>query len=357
MVGDKEVSREIHLKQRPVGMPTENDFELVNVNVSDPREGEFLVRNIWMSVDPYMRGRMRETKSYIPSFQLGKPLEGGCVGQIIESKNNQFEVGEYVLGNFGWREYWLSNGSNGSGVMKIDPEMAPIQWYLGIFGMTGLTAYVGLLKIGELKEANNNDNNNTAVFVSAASGAVGSIVCQIAKIKGCRVVGSAGSQEKVKWLLDQAGIDYAFNYKELAENNNNISSELRKSCPDGIDIYFDNVGREHLEAAIDNMKVFGRIVLCGMISQYNATTSSAGPSNLFLAITNRLKLQGFIVRDHYDILNELYTNMSKWVSEGKIKWQETVFEGLENAPKAFLALFKGENTGKMLVKIGPDSVV
>ncbi len=235
--------------------------------------------------------------------------------------------------------------------------MAPIQWYLGIFGMTGLTAYVGLLKVGELKDANNNnDNNNTAIFVSAASGAVGSVVCQIAKIKGCRVVGSAGSQEKVKWLLDQARIDYAFNYKELGENNNNISSELRKSCPDGIDIYFDNVGGEHFEAAIDNMKVFGRIVLCGMISQYNATIMPAGPSNLFLAITNRLKLQGFIVRDHYDMLNEFYSNMSKWVSEGKIKWQETVFEGLENAPKAFLALFKGENTGKMLVKIGPDSV-
>ena len=307
-----------------------------------------------MSVDPYIRGRMRETKSYIPSFQLGKPLEGGCVGQIIESKkNNQFKVGEYVLGNFGWREYWLSDGS--SNVMKIDPKMAPIQWYLGIFGMTGLTAYVGLLKIGELKDSN---NDITAVFVSAASGAVGSVACQIAKIKGCRVVGSAGSQEKVKWLLDQAKIDYAFNYKELGEsNNNNISSELRKSCPNGIDIYFDNVGGEHLEAAIDNMKVFGRIVLCGMISQYNATTLPAGPSNLFLAITNRLKLQGFIVRDHYDMLNEFHTNMSKWVSEGKIKWKETVFEGLENAPKAFLALFKGENIGKMLVKIGPDSVV
>jgi NADPH-dependent curcumin reductase CurA len=352
MVGDKGVGREIHLNQRPVGIPTENDFEIVKVNVPDPKDGQFLVRNIWMSVDPYMRGRMRETKSYIPSFQLGKPLEGGCVGQVIESKNKQFKVGEYVLGNFGWREYWLYNGSNGSGVMKIDPKMAPIQWYLGIFGMTGLTAYVGLLKIGELK-----DNNTAAVFISAASGAVGSIVCQIAKIKGCRVVGSAGSQEKVKWLLDQARIDYAFNYKELGESNNNISSELRKSCPDGIDIYFDNVGGEHLEAAIDNMKVFGRIVLCGMISQYNATTSPAGPSNLFLAITNRLKLQGFIVRDHYDMLNEFYTNMSRWVSEGKIKWKETVFEGLENAPKAFLALFKGENTGKMLVKIGPDSVV
>jgi NADPH-dependent curcumin reductase CurA len=157
MVGDRGVGREIHLKQRPVGMPTENDFELVKVNIPDPKEGEFLVRNIWMSVDPYMRGRMRETKSYIPSFQLEKPLEGGCVGQIIESQNNQFKVGEYVLGNFGWREYWLSNGS---GVMKIDPKMAPIQWYLGIFGMTGLAAYVGLLKIGELKDANNNDNNS-----------------------------------------------------------------------------------------------------------------------------------------------------------------------------------------------------
>ena len=355
------VSREIHLKQRPVGIPTKNDFELVKVNVPDPKEGEFLVRNIWMSVDPYMRGRMRETKrSYIPSFQLGKPLEGGCVGQIIESKKHkQFKVGEYVLGNFGWREYWLSDGSGSSNVMKIDPKMAPIQWYLGIFGMTGLTAYVGLLKIGELKDSNNDDDNTATVFVSAASGAVGSVACQIAKIKGCRVVGSAGSQEKVKWLLDQAKIDYAFNYKELGEsnNNNNISSELTKSCPNGIDIYFDNVGGEHLEAAIDNMKVFGRIVLCGMISQYNATTSPSGPSNLFLAITNRLKLQGFIMRDHYDMLNEFHTNMSKWANEGKIKWKETVFEGLENAPKAFLALFKGENIGKMLVKIGPDSVV
>jgi NADPH-dependent curcumin reductase CurA len=294
---------------------------------------------------------MKETKSYIPSFQLGKPLEGGCVGQIIKSKNNQFRVGEYVLGNFGWRDYWLYNGSKD--VRKIDPKTAPIQWYLGILGMTGLTAYVGLLNIAEL---NGNSDNNSTIFVSAASGAVGSIACQIAKIKGCRVVGSVGSQEKVKWLLDQAGIDYAFNYKEVG-GENNISSELRKSCPDGIDIYFDNVGGKHLEAAIDNMKVFGRIVLCGMISQYNLSSFPAGPSNLFLAITNRLKLQGFIVRDHYNMLSQFYVDMFKWISEGKIKWNETVFEGLENAPKAFLALFKGENTGKMLVKIGTDALV
>ena len=340
----KRVGHEIRLKHRPVGIPTENNFEFVRVSIPDPKEGEFLVRNIWMSVDPYMRGRMRETKSYISSFQLNKPLEGGSVGQVIESKNNKFKEGDCVLSNFGWREYWLS--TDGSGVTKIDPNMAPIHSYLGVLGMTGLTAYIGLLKFGELKD---NDYNNT-VFVSAASGAVGSVACQIAKIKGCRVVGSTGSLEKVKWLLDQARIDNAFNYKEVGEDN--ISSELRKLCPNGIDIYFDNVGGKHLEAALDNMKVFGKIVLCGMISQYNVPPSQqSGPSNLFLAITNRLKIQGFIVRDHYHMLNEFYTNMSKWISQEKIKWQETVVEGLENAPKAFIALFKGENIGKMLVKI------
>jgi NADPH-dependent curcumin reductase CurA len=340
----KRVGHEIRLKHRPVGIPTENNFEFVRVSIPDPKEGEFLVRNIWMSVDPYMRGRMRETKSYISSFQLNKPLEGGSVGQVIESKNNKFKVGDYVLSNFGWREYWLS--IDGSGVTKIDPKMAPIHSYLGVLGMTGLTAYIGLLKFGELKD----NNDNKTVFVSAASGAVGSVACQIAKIKGCHVVGSTGSLEKVKWLLYQARIDDALNYKEVGEDN--ISSELRKLCPNGIDIYFDNVGGKHLEAALDNMKVFGKIVLCGMISQYNVPPSQqSGPSNLFLAVTNRLKIQGFIVRDHYHMLNEFYTNMSKWISQEKIKWQETVVEGLENAPKAFIALFKGENIGKMLVKI------
>jgi NADPH-dependent curcumin reductase CurA len=344
MVEGHLVSHEIHLKQRPVGMPTEDDFQLVKVNVPDLIDDEFLVRNIWMSVDPYMRGRMREIRSYISPFQIGKPLEGGCIGQIIKSNNNRFKVGDYVLGNLGWREYWISDGI-GSDIMKIDSNMAPIQWYLGILGLTGLTAYVGLLKIAQLV-----DNSNSTVFVSAAAGAVGSVACQIAKIKGCRVIGSAGSQEKVKWLLDQARIDHAFNYKEVGENN--ISAELRKFCPDGIDIYFDNVGGKHLEAAIDSMKTFGRIVLCGMISQYNLSSTPKGPYNLFLAVPNRLKLQGFIVRDHYDMLDEFYADMSKWIGEGKIKWRETVFEGIENAPKAFLALFKGENIGKMLVRVG-----
>jgi NADPH-dependent curcumin reductase CurA len=224
--------------------------------------------------------------------------------------------------------------------------MAPIQSYLGVLGMTGLTAYIGLLKVGELRE----NNGDITVFVSAASGAVGSIACQIAKIMGCHVVGSAGSLKKVKWLLDQARVNFAFNYKEVGEDN--ISSELKKFCPDGIDVYFDNVGGKHLEAALDNMKMFGKIVLCGMISQYNLPASQqSGPSNLSLAITNRLKIQGFIVRDHYHVLSEFHTSMSKWISQEKIKWQEAVVEGLENAPKAFIALFNGEHIGKMLVKI------
>jgi len=335
-------------------MPTNENFKQVEVEVPEPRDGELLVRNIWMSVDPYMRGRMTERKSYVPPFELDKPLEGACVGKVVESKNNQFAVGDYVLGMNGWREYWISDGNPTSGVTKIDPNMGPIQLFLGIYGMTGLTAYVGLLRTGQLKAGE-------TVFVSAASGAVGSVVCQIAKAKGCYVIGSAGSKEKVSWLVNDAGVDYAFNYKELRDEN--ISTELRKAYSksadssegEGIDLYFDNVGGKHLEASLDNMKTFGRIVLCGMISQYNATSTTPGPANIFLAITKRLRLQGFIVRDHYDMVNQFLSDTSKWVKEGKIKWKETIFEGLENSPKAFMALFNGENFGKTLVKVGPDS--
>src|SRR6476661_7050817 len=336
-------SKEIHLKQYAIGLPAENIFEIVEVDTPQPKEGEFLVHNLWMSVDPYMRGRMRkpeEIKSYIPSFQLHEPLEGACVGQVIASRNNQFKTGDYILGNFGCREYWLSGGKD---IKKLDSKVAPIESFLGILGMTGLTAYIGLMRIGKLNEGKD------TVFVSAASGAVGSIACQIAKIKGCRVIGSAGSEEKVEWLLDEIKIDHAFNYKTVGENN--ISSELKKACPEGVDLYFDNVGGKHLEAALDNMSTFGRIALCGMISQYNVLSPVTGPPNLFLTITSRLRLQGFIVRDHYDILNEFHSSMTKWIIERKIKSKETIVEGLENAPKAFIGLFKGENLGKMLIKI------
>jgi NADPH-dependent curcumin reductase CurA len=279
-----------------------------------------------------------------------------------------WSVGEFVKANFGWREYWIGNDviSNGKDdIIKVDPKIAPVQYFLGILGITGITAYVGLLKIGELREGQD------TVFVSSAAGGVGSVACQIAKVKGCHVVGSCGSDEKVRWLLDELKIDYAFNYRKLGEDD--ISSELKRACPNGIDLYFDNVGGKHLEAAIDNMNIFGRVALCGTTSQYNTTadnsgttpsnninnssgpataTSSSGPSNLSLAVSHRLKLQGFIWSDHNDIINEFNASMSKWIAEGKIKWKENIFERLENAPKAFVSLFKGESIGRTLVKLG-----
>ncbi len=333
--------REIRLKNRPLGMPNESDFELAEVPIPEPGEGEILVRNIYMSVDPYMRGRMMDIESYIPPFQIGKPLEGGCVGQVLKSHGDKFQVGDYVLGMSGWREYYVSNGSD---LTKIDPKIAPVQAYLGTLGMTGLTAYVGLLDIGQPKKGE-------TVFVSAASGAVGAVVCQIAKIKGCRVVGSAGSDEKIAWLMDEAGADSAFNYKKVDD----LTAELGRHCSNGIDIYFDNVGGKHLEAALSHMNTFGRVVLCGMISLYNATRPLPGPSNLFFATVKRLTLKGFIVSDHLERLPEFNADMGKWIAEGRIKWKETIVNGIENAPKAFIGLFKGENFGKMLVRIGSDS--
>jgi NADPH-dependent curcumin reductase CurA len=334
----EKVSREIRLKNRPAGLPTESDFELAEVAVPEVDDGEVLVQNIYMSVDPYMRGRMYDRKSYAPPFQLGQPLDGGCVGRVVESKNEQFQAGDFILGMYGWREYFTSDGN---GIFKVDPNVAPIQTYLGTLGMPGLTAYYGLLEIGQPKEGE-------TVFVSAASGAVGSIVCQIAKLNGCYVVGSAGSDEKVAWLLEEAGVDAAFNYKKT----DNIIAEVGKNCPNGIDVYYENVGGVHLEAALEHMNKFGRIVMCGMIDMYNATGPVPGPSNLAYTIGKQLTIQGFIVRDHFDILMQFYADMAKWIAEGKIKWKETIIEGIESAPRAFIGLFKGENFGKMIVKVG-----
>ncbi len=335
------VSREIRLKSYPVGIPNDRDFELIETTVPEPKHGEVLVRNIYMSVDPYMRVRMTNQQSYMPSFRLGQTLEGGSVGQVVLSKNADFRTGEFVFSNRGWREHYVCDASE---LMKLNPSVAPIQAHLGIIGMTGLTAYVGLLEIGQLKEGD-------TVFISAASGSVGAAACQIAKIKGCRVIGSAGSSEKVAWLKDEVGIDESFNYR-LTEN---IAVELGRRCPNGIDVYFDNVGGEHLEAALAHMNSFGRIVLCGMISQYNATEVAPGPRNLRVAVRKRLTLKGFIVSDHLDLQSQFYSDMARWISETKIKWKETIFEGIENAPKALIGLFQGENLGKMLVKIGPDT--
>ena len=333
-------SREIRLKNRPEGLPRESDFELAEVELPQPAEGEIMVQNVYMSVDPYMRGRMHDRKSYMPPFQLGKPLDGGCIGRVIESKNGPFQVGDYVVGMLGWREYFVSDGQ---GLFKVEPGIAPIQAYLGTLGMPGLTAYAGLLSIGKPEEGE-------TVFVSAAAGAVGSVACQIAKLKGCRVVGSAGSDDKVSWLLDEAGIDAAFNYRKVAD----VTTEVGKKFPKGIDVYFENVGGVHLEAALEHMNDYGRIVMCGMISMYNATEPVPGPTNLAYVIGKKLTMQGFIVIDHFDKMQQFYKDMAKWISEKRIKWKETVVDGLENAPGAFTGLFKGENFGKMIVRIGPD---
>jgi NADPH-dependent curcumin reductase CurA len=333
-------SREIRLKTRPEGVPNPANFELAETEVPSPGEGQVLVRNVYMSVDPYMRGRMMDRESYVPPFQVGEALSGGAVGQVVESKNPQFKRGDYVSNFAGWREWFVSGGGD---LQKIDPAMAPIQAFLGAMGMPGLTAYAGLLKVGELKDGER-------VFVSAASGAVGAIVCQIAKAKGCYVVGSAGSDEKCDWLRREAGVDQAINYKTCG----NLTKAVREAFPEGIDVYFENVGGAHLDAALANMRMKGRIAVCGMIEQYNATTPPPGPSNFINVLPQRLTIRGFIVTDYANMTPDFLRDMSAWRKAGKMKWRETVVEGIENAPRAFLGLFKGENIGKMLVKIGPD---
>ena len=327
------VSRQIHLKNRIVGMPKKEDFEVVEVPLPEPEEGEILVQNIYTSVDPYMRGGMR-------SAELGKPLGGGCVGKVVLSNSDKFKIGDYVTGYSGWRDRYIARAES---VPSIDTTIAPPQSYLGAVGMPGRTAYFGLLDIGQPKE-------DETVFVSAAAGAVGSIVCQIAKIKGCRVVASVGSDEKVSWLIEKAGVDAAFNYKHV----DNLEAELRKHCPDGLDIYFENVGGKHLEAALSVLNMHGRVPLCGMISQYNDVEPAPGPTNLSSAIGKRIRLQGFIVTDFMERNHEFYRDMRKWISEGKITWEETIIEGLENAPQAFIALFTGKKLGKIIVKVNSD---
>jgi NADPH-dependent curcumin reductase CurA len=332
-------SREVHLVKRPTGLPTMDNFALASADIPDPAEGQIRVRNLFMSVDPYMRGRMVDRKSYTPPFQLGEAMTGGCIGQVIESRHPDFNVGDVVSSFLGWREVYLSDGS---GLTRIDPGSAPLSAYLGVLGMPGQTAYFGLLDIGQPKAGE-------TVFVSAAAGAVGALVCQIAKLHGCRVVGSAGSDAKVAWLLEKAGVDAAFNYKTVP-----VAAGLAQNCPDGIDVYFENVGGEHLQAAISRMNNFGRIVACGMIALYNATEPIPAPHNLAAIIGKRIRMQGFIVSD-FAAQNDRFVNeMSRWIEEGKIDWEETVLEGIEQAPQAFVGLFSGENLGKMVVNLAPS---
>jgi NADPH-dependent curcumin reductase CurA len=329
-------SREIRLVNRPTGAPTPDDFELATTTIPEPAEGDVRVRNIWMSVDPYMRGRMYDRPSYVPPFELGAAMDGAAVGIVESSNHGKFSKGDHVLSRLGWREAFTAPAPE---LLKIDPSVAPPQAFLGALGMPGMTAWIGMLEIGALKEGDH-------VFVSGAAGAVGSVACQIAKIHGCTVVGSAGSDEKAAWLTDELGVDTAFNYKSVG----NLHGYLPTVAGDGFDLYFDNVGGEHLEAALLCMKDFGRVALCGMIDQYNSLVPR-GPRSLIVAIGKRLTLRGFIVSDHLDQQPRFLEDMAKWTAEGRMKWQETVVEGIENAPDAFMGLFSGANIGKMLVKL------
>jgi NADPH-dependent curcumin reductase CurA len=329
-------SLEIHLASRPVGWPTAETFRPVEVDVPSPGPGQVLVRNLFMSVDPAMRGRMNDAKSYVPPFQVDQVLSGGAVGEVVESGSDQFAPGDTVLHWLGWRQYALLEAK---AARKVDPALAPPSAYLGVLGMPGLTAYVGILDIAQMKPGE-------TVFVSGAAGAVGSLAGQIAKLRGAgRVIGSAGSAEKVKHLTEDLGYDAAFNYKDGPTR-----PQLKRLAPDGIDVYFDNVGGEQLEASIAALNRFGRVAMCGAISQYNAT-EPVGPRNLSLIITKRLTLRGFIVLDHDDRQAAFIEEVGGWLRSGQVRSEETVVDGLEHAPDAFLGMLRGENVGKMLVRI------
>ena len=331
------ISREIRLTSRPVGTPAPEHFELASVTLADPGPGEVLVRNTWMSVDPYMRGRMYDRASYVPPFQIGEALQGGAIGEVVASNAEGFAPGDLVSSMMGWREAFVAPAA---GLEKL-PRIAgiPDEAFLGVLGMPGLTAYAGLLEIGQPKAGE-------TVFVSGAAGAVGSVVAQIAKIKGCTVVASAGSDAKCDWLRS-VGVDHAINYKTCGS----LLGAVRAAVPKGIDVYFDNVGGEHLEVAIEVARPLARFAECGMIDGYNATDVSPGPRNIIQVVGKGLKIQGFIVIQFAHLRPQFLADMTGWIADGKLKWEQTVLAGVDRAPEAFIGLFSGQNTGKMLVKL------
>jgi NADPH:quinone reductase len=333
----KEKNRQIVLANRPKGMPDEETFHFIEQDTKELEEGEVLLRTLYVSVDPYMRGRMQDAESYIEPFQLGKVIEGGSIGEVIESKSENFQQGDIAIGMFGWQTHYVAKEKE---IRKIDPSLAPITTHLGILGMTGLTAYFGLLDIGKPKEGE-------TVVVSGAAGAVGSVVGQIAKIKGARVVGIAGSEDKISFLKDQLQFDEAVNYKTAAD----LKEAIGQACPDGVDVYFDNVGGEVTDAVLTKLNRYARIPVCGAISSYNLESVDLGPRVQTTLIKKSALMQGFTVGNFSNRFHEGATQLGKWLQEGKLKYQETIDEGFENIPNAFLDLFKGNNTGKLLVKV------
>ncbi len=334
--------RQVRLAARPVGYPKETDFRLVESPVHEPGAGEFLVRVIYLSLDPYMRGRMSDARSYVPPVTLGDVMEGGTVGEVARSNHPGYAVGDIVEGRLGWQEYAVSAGK---GVRKLDPTVAPISTALGVLGMPGLTAYFGLLEVGQPKPGE-------TVVVSAASGAVGGLVGQIAKLKGCRAVGLAGSDAKVDYITRELGFDAGINYRMAPD----LDAALHAACPGGIDVYFDNVGGRITEAVSRHVNPFARFAICGLISQYNLTEPELAPRNERFVLVNRVRIQGFIVFDFAARYRDGLAQLTEWVRQGKLKYREHFVDGLERAPAALIGLLQGKNFGKMVVRVGPGPV-
>jgi NADPH-dependent curcumin reductase CurA len=332
--------RQVQLAARPLGFPSESDFRLVEGPVPEPGDGQFLVRAVYLSLDPYMRGRMSQARSYVPPVALGDVMEGGVVGEVVRSSHPGFAVGDVVEGRFGWQEFAVSAGK---GVRKIDPTAAPISTALGVLGMPGLTAYFGLLEVGQPKAGE-------TVVVSAASGAVGGLVGQIAKLKGCRAVGLAGSEAKVDYITRGLGYDAGINYRTASD----LDGALQAACPGGVDVYFDNVGGRITEAVTRHVNPFARIAVCGLISQYNLTEPELAPRNERFVLVSRVRIQGFIVFDFAARYREGLAQLGAWVRDGQLKYREDIVDGLEQAPAALIGLLQGRNFGKMLVRVGPD---
>ena len=331
------MNKTILLKNRPSGIPTLKDFEVVEEEKPSPKEGEILLKIKYISVDPYLRGRMRDEESYIPPFKLDEPIESGIIAEVIESRNPHFSKGDYVNGMLKWKEFQTSSGN---GLNKVNKELAPLTAFLGVLGLTGITAYLGLEKIGKLKKGE-------TLLVSAAAGAVGSVVGQIGKIKGCRVVGITGSDEKIERIKGKFGFDEGINYK----TTDDLSKAIAKACPNGVDVYYDNVGGEMLDAAMANMNKYGRIIICGAISLYNKKEIPLGPRHEGTLIKKSILMQGFTVRDFIKEFGPAINQLSSWYKEGKLTYSETIVEGFDNVPQSFLDLFEGKNKGKMIVKV------
>jgi NADPH-dependent curcumin reductase CurA len=336
----RDANRQILLAARPVGFPRDEDFRLVESPIPEPGPGQFLVRSIYLSLDPYMRGRMSAARSYARPVEIGEVMEGSVVGEVVRSRHPGFGPGDIVEERIGWQEYGLSSGQ---GARKIDPAIAPISTALGVLGMPGLTAYFGLLEVARPKPGE-------TVVVSAAAGAVGGVVGQLARLHGCRAVGLAGSDEKVAYLTGELGYDAGINYRTVAD----LDAALAVACPRGVDIYFDNVGGRITETVTRHVTVFARIAVCGLISQYNLTEPELAPRNERFVLVNRVRIQGFLVSDFGERYPDGLRQLAAWLRGGRLKYREDVVDGLERAPAAFQGLLRGENRGKMLVRVGRD---